>query len=59
MHYLLIEQALEQLVAGGWGVFVVPRGMFEAPEAKTITASDPSKGLFARPTQFTTATIYQ
>ena len=44
VHYLLIEQALEQLVAGGWGVFVVPRGMFEAPEAKQLLQLIQAKG---------------
>ena len=44
VHYLLIEQALEQLVAGGWGVFVVPRGMFEAPEAKQLLQVIQAKG---------------
>ena len=36
VHYLLIEQALHQLNDGGWGMFVVPKGLFEAPEAKKL-----------------------
>ncbi len=49
VHYLLIEQALEQLVAGGWGVFVVPRGMFEAPEAKQLLQVIQAKGYLPQP----------
>lgn len=44
VHYLLIEQALEQLVDGGWGIFVVPRGMFEVPEAKQLLQVIQEKG---------------
>lgn len=36
VHHLLIEQALNSLADGGWGLFVVPKGMFETKEAKEL-----------------------
>lgn len=36
VHHLLIEQAVNQLKDGGFGVFIVPKGLFESPEAKGL-----------------------
>lgn len=35
-HYLLIERGIEKLTEGGWGLFVVPSGIFEAEEAQPL-----------------------
>ena len=36
VHHLLIEQAVNQLKPAGFGIFVVPKGLFESPEAKGL-----------------------
>lgn len=36
VHHLLIEQALLQLIPGGWGVFLVPKALFESEESKKL-----------------------
>lgn len=36
VHHLLIEQAVNQLKPAGFGIFVVPNGLFESPEAKGL-----------------------
>ncbi|WP_057876458.1 class I SAM-dependent methyltransferase [Liquorilactobacillus aquaticus] len=36
VHHLLIEQALLQLVPGGYGLFLVPRGLFETKETQGL-----------------------
>lgn len=36
VHHLLIEQALLQLVPGGYGFFLVPRGLFETKETQGL-----------------------
>lgn len=36
VHHLLIEQAVNQLKSAGFGIFVVPKGLFESPEAKGL-----------------------
>ncbi|KRL05582.1 class I SAM-dependent methyltransferase [Liquorilactobacillus hordei] len=36
VHHLLIEQSMLQLLPGGWGVFLVPKNLFESPEAKSL-----------------------
>lgn len=36
VHHILIEQALNVLRAGGFGLFVVPRGLFETKEAQSL-----------------------
>ena len=38
VHHLLIEQAVNQLKPAGFGIFVVPKGLFESPEAKRLLA---------------------
>ncbi|USS91222.1 class I SAM-dependent methyltransferase [Fructilactobacillus carniphilus] len=36
VHHLLIEQAVNYLVPGGFGVFLVPSGLFQSPETKGL-----------------------
>ncbi|USS86783.1 class I SAM-dependent methyltransferase [Fructilactobacillus cliffordii] len=36
VHNLLIEQAVNYLVPGGFGVFLVPSGLFQSPETKGL-----------------------
>ena len=36
VHHLLIEQALNALRPGGFGLFVIPRGLFESAEAQSL-----------------------
>ncbi len=36
VHHLLIEQTVNQLKPAGFGIFVVPKGLFESPEAKGL-----------------------
>lgn len=36
VHHLLVEQALLQLVPGGYGLFLVPRGLFETKETQGL-----------------------
>lgn len=35
-HYLLIERGIEKLAENGWGLFVVPSGIFEIKEAQLL-----------------------
>ena len=35
-HYLLIERGVEKLAENGWGLFVVPSGIFETEEAQPL-----------------------
>lgn len=35
-HYLLIERGIEKLAENGWGLFVVPSGIFETEEAQPL-----------------------
>lgn len=35
-HYLLIERGIEKLAENGWGLFVVPSGIFETKEAQSL-----------------------
>ncbi|GAA0810096.1 class I SAM-dependent methyltransferase [Ligilactobacillus aviarius] len=35
-HYLLIERGIEKLAENGWGLFVVPSGIFETKEAQPL-----------------------
>lgn len=36
VHHLLIEQSMLQLLPGGWGMFLVPKKLFESVEAKSL-----------------------
>ncbi|KRN08872.1 adenine-specific DNA methylase [Liquorilactobacillus mali KCTC 3596 = DSM 20444] len=36
VHHLLIEQSILQLLPGGWGIFLVPKNLFESAEAKSL-----------------------
>ncbi|USS87642.1 class I SAM-dependent methyltransferase [Fructilactobacillus hinvesii] len=36
VHHLLMEQAINYLVPGGFGVFLVPSGLFQSPETKGL-----------------------
>ncbi|WP_082137343.1 class I SAM-dependent methyltransferase [Lactiplantibacillus herbarum] len=36
VHHLMIEQAMSQLVPGGWGVFLVPTNIFQSQESQGL-----------------------
>lgn len=38
VHHLLLEQSVNQLVAGGWGIFLVPSQLFTSNEAPSLVA---------------------
>lgn len=36
VHHLMIEQAMSQLLPGGWGVFLVPTNIFQSQESQGL-----------------------
>lgn len=43
-HYLLIERSFSQLKEGGWGIFIVPSGIFETKESQKLLAAIQDNG---------------